>query len=36
VLNGVLDQLNVSDADSTNECRHQPPVVVPEEILDET
>jgi hypothetical protein len=35
VLNGVLDQLEVSDADSANKCRHQPAVVMPEELLDE-
>jgi hypothetical protein len=35
VLNGVLDQLDVTDADSPNECRHQPAVVMPEEILDD-
>jgi hypothetical protein len=35
VLNRVLDQLDVSDADAANECRHQPAVVVPKGILDE-
>jgi hypothetical protein len=36
MLNGILDQLDVADADSTNKGRQQPAVVVPEEIFDET
>jgi hypothetical protein len=35
VLNGVLDEFDVPDADSTNKGGHQAAIVVPEEILDD-